>query len=141
MIMICITASNINMAFLREDLVGKPYGDHNEVPEFDVVQAMEFPPPNNVGETKDPFGSIHDAEKYLEDRGYMIGSMQSTSPIGFADQGKYRYISKWRNIPKADEAQLDGVILFFGRDEGSLILWFKTPTYGLKHQSKNKTLL
>jgi hypothetical protein len=54
------------------------------------------------------FGAVYEAEKWLKENGYSIGSMDSDAPIGVA-KGEGRYISKWHNLGE-DKVLLDGVI-------------------------------
>lgn len=104
----------------RNDLEGKPYNDR-EVPEKDVVYAVEFVAAGT-------FQSYYNAQKYLKDMGYNIGSMQGPAPIGFSSE--YDYISKWRNMTRTEHAQLDGVILSKDFREGNtLVLFFNPPKF------------
>jgi hypothetical protein len=74
------------------------------------------------------FASFYEAQKRLEEMGYAIGSMCGGEPIGFADEDKYDYISKWRNMDREDQGKLDGVMISSDWREGSVdIIWFVEP--------------
>lgn len=61
------------------------------------------------------FSAYYAAEKWLNDLGYMTGSMQRGAPIGFYPSGKeYDVIAKWDNIPDPDKRKLHGVMLCDG---------------------------
>jgi len=111
----------------RMDLTGKPYDKkvgYGTLPLIDVKYALEFVPAGT-------FSSIGNARKYLEEMGYIIGSMQGPSPIGFADGSRYDYVSKWDNMNRSEHGTLDGVIIpdpeF--REGGSIILFFQDPKF------------
>lgn len=61
----------------------------------------------NNGET---FSGISAAKKFLEEKGFSVGSMQRSSPMGVM-KGDI-LISKWRNLDAEDILQLDGAITF-----------------------------
>jgi hypothetical protein len=70
------------------------------------------------------FESVNEAIRILKDRGYEIGSMSGSQPIGFAKG--YGYIAKWYNLSKSDIEKLDGVIISDDFREGSVkIVTFK----------------
>lgn len=74
------------------------------------------------------FQAYYDAEHFLNELGYSVGSMCAREPIGFADADVYSYVAKWYNISTADRAKLDGVILSNDFREGEVnILFFNTP--------------
>jgi hypothetical protein len=56
------------------------------------------------------FGAIGKAEKYLKEKGYVLGSMCRDMPIGFAKESKCSGIAKWRNLSDEDIKQLNGCI-------------------------------
>jgi len=56
------------------------------------------------------FDGYYAAEKYLKENGYIMGSMQSDEPIGFAPASEYGYIAKWGNISREDRNKLHGVM-------------------------------
>jgi len=64
----------------------------------------------NIKETKD-FPTYKEAEEYLHNLGYAIGSYCGGDPIGFADAKQAAYIGKWRNIGSSEYWKLDGIIL------------------------------
>jgi hypothetical protein len=105
----------------RSDLIGSAY-DYKELPNKETVYAVEFVPSGT-------FGAINAAQTYLKDLGYTIGSMQMSSPIGFADSDKYDYVSKWWNMNREDKESLDGAIIPLDgfREGGVLVLFFKEP--------------
>ena len=113
--------ANPNEPIDRSDLIGKPY-EFEELPNKEVMYAVEFVPTGT-------FGAIGAAQKYLKDLGYTIGSMQMSSPIGFADSDKYDYVSKWWNMNREDKESLDGAIIPLDgfREGGVLVLFFKEP--------------
>lgn len=118
-----LAKSDPNKPITRDDLVGKVYTGHREVPDREVVFAVEFI-------ASGTFQSYYNASDYLKDMGYTVGSMQGGSPIGFADDSVYEYVSKWGNMTRADHEKLDGVIISSGFREGeSLILFFKEPKF------------
>jgi hypothetical protein len=74
------------------------------------------------------FASVSEAEDRLRKMGYIIGSMCSDEPIGFACKEKYDYIAKWRNIDPIDRKKVDGVMISNDWREGSVdIIWFSEP--------------
>ena len=86
-----------------------------------VVWSREYKPAGT-------FAAIHEAEAFLGELGYTIGSMCLQAPIGFADADEYGYIAKWYNIDPADRAKLDGVIISNDfREGGCRILFFNPP--------------
>jgi hypothetical protein len=93
-----------------------------ELPNKEIVYAVEFVPTGT-------FGAIGAAQNYLKDLGYTIGSMQMSSPIGFADSDKYDYVSKWWNMNRTEQGSLDGAIIPLDgfREGGNLVLFFKEP--------------
>ena len=108
-----------NKEMQRPDLKGKPY-DYPDVPNLPVVYAVEFVPAGT-------FKSMYNAESYLRDMGYKLGSSQGSAPVGFSD--KYDYISKWRNMTPSEHKELDGVYIPVGdvREGGTLVLFFNEP--------------
>ena len=106
-----------NKEMQRPDLKGKPYPG---APKLPVVYAVEFVPAGT-------FQSYYNAENYLKEMGYSIGSMQGPAPIGFSD--KFDYISKWRNMSSEEHKQLDGVMIADGgfREGSVLVLFFNEP--------------
>ena len=100
--------------------------DGSSIADITVYSYKEFPKIEVSGE-EDTFGPINAAEEWLKKNGYIKGSMQGDAPIGFADEDKYNYISKWRNMEPGDWERLDGVIIpdpeF--REGGVIILFFK----------------
>lgn len=111
----------------RMDLTGKPYDKkvgYGTLPLIDVKYALEFVPAGT-------FSSIDNARKYLEEMGYIIGSMEGSSPIGFAKSDEYDYVSKWSNMNREEHRLLDGAIIpdpeF--REGGSIILFLKDPKF------------
>lgn len=69
---------------------------------------------------KGTFNAAHDAEKFLRDRGFSLGSSQADGPQGILF-GDYA-ISKWRNMSSAEIKQLHGVMRGDGR-EGPLTIY------------------
>lgn len=108
-----------NKEMQRPDLKGKPY-DYRGLPQLPVVYAVEFVPAGT-------FQSMYNAEAYLRDMGYSLGSSQGYSPVGFSD--KYDYISKWSNMTSEEHKQLDGAYIPLGdvREGGTLVLFFNEP--------------
>jgi len=58
-----------------------------------------------------PFSAFHQAEEWLRELGYLTGSMDARSPIGFAPALETDYIPKWHNMTGWDMQKLHGVIL------------------------------
>jgi hypothetical protein len=86
-----------------------------------VIWSREYKPAGT-------FEAFHQAQAFLGELGYTIGSMCLQDPIGFADSDKVDYIAKWYNIEAADRAKLDGVIISDDfREGGCRILFFTTP--------------
>jgi hypothetical protein len=63
------------------------------------------------------FKAISEAEQYLRQKGYTIGSMCGDEPIGFAKADKINYVAKWRNIPRGDYKKLSGIMIPFKHDD------------------------
>jgi len=107
----------------RMDLTGSPYSNRS-LPELEVVYAVEFVPSGT-------FGAISNAQSYLKDMGYTIGSMEGGMPIGFADGDKFDYVSKWTKMDRSEHKTLDGAIIpdpeF--REGGVIILFFSSPKF------------
>lgn len=61
----------------------------------------------------DDFAAYNDAEKWLSDLGYSVGSMERGSPTAafVGDCG----VSKWRNLDKQERGQIDAMIHDMGR--------------------------
>jgi hypothetical protein len=118
--------SDPSKPIMRSDLVGSPYTEkigYSRLPNLDIVHAVEFVPSGT-------FGANSNAERYLEEMGYKIGSMEGPNPIGFSN--KYNRISKWGNMTSEDHTKLDGVLISDGegwREGGAIIMWFNPPTY------------
>lgn len=111
-----------NEPIVRDDLVGE-FAPHRETPEINVEYAVEFIPSGT-------FKSFYNAENYLKELGYAIGSMQMNSPIGFIDSENFDYVSKWGNMNQEERKQLDGVIISTDFREGeSIIVWYKSPKF------------
>ncbi len=71
------------------------------------------------------FGASIDAENYINQQSWSIGSSQGTSPRGI-----YRgdaVIAKWRNLNSADRQQLHGELRYPDGDSrtGSAEIWMK----------------
>lgn len=108
-----------NKEMQRPDLKGKAY-EGRGVPNLPVVYAVEFVPAGT-------FQSFYNAENYLKEMGYSIGSMEGPYPIGFSD--KFDYISKWNNMNGSEHKQLDGIMVAEGgfREGSVLVLFFNEP--------------
>ena len=70
------------------------------------------------------FTAIREAEEYLRENGYTVGSMCRNEPIGFADAENYKYVAKWYNINVEDRKLLDGVIISNDFREGNVQILF-----------------
>jgi hypothetical protein len=107
----------------RMDLTGSVY-DNRNLPQLEVKYAVEFVPSGT-------FGAISNAQNYLKDMGYQTGSMEGEMPIGFADENKYGYVSKWTRMNRSEHGTLDGAIIpdpeF--REGGVLVLFFTSPKF------------
>lgn len=57
------------------------------------------------------FDVINEAERFLKEQGYAIGSMCRDEPMAFAKADKVSYIAKWRNIDENEYPMMDGVLL------------------------------
>jgi len=62
----------------------------------------------NVFSEPGDFAALNEAEDFLRERGFSVGSSQRGAHRGimFGDYG----ISKWRNLSKQEQAELHGVI-------------------------------
>jgi hypothetical protein len=111
--------SKIKEAKVKDFNVGDAYG----VQDFPVKMVKTFIKGGD-------FDAINAARDYLREKGYVIGSMQSDSPIGFAKAETTQYIAKWRNIDDEDKTMLDGIIVPDDdfRDGGAKILFFHEQT-------------
>jgi hypothetical protein len=74
------------------------------------------------------FGAFYQAQEYIKDLGYEIGSMDRDNPIGFADNEKFGYIAKWHNLTPKDKEQLYGVIISNDFREGAVDVLFFAPS-------------
>lgn len=54
------------------------------------------------------FSAFNEASKYLSERGFTLGSMQGSLPIGIALDADY--VSKWRGLDREEKKQLDGAM-------------------------------
>lgn len=88
----------------------------------EAVHAIEFKPEGT-------FKAISAAETYLEELGYLTGSMNRDKPIGFAYNASY--VAKWSNLNHTDIQKLDGIIIPQDefREGGALIIFFTIPRY------------
>ncbi|MDQ7733806.1 hypothetical protein QT231_13920 [Halomonas sp. SpR1] len=69
----------------------------------------------------DTFSAKHEAEKWLRDNGYSVGSSCVGHPQGVL-QGEDICIAKMKNLTKSEIKQLDG-LLYAGSDgDGRLVL-------------------
>lgn len=66
------------------------------------------------------FGAVTNAQNFLKENGYSVGSMQRHAPIGVA-KGDVD-ISKWRNLGP-DVKDLDGVMVSDSFREGSVTVY------------------
>lgn len=82
---------------------------------MNVVKKVEF-------EACGTFGAISEARKYLEEKGFRIGSMCGDEPIGFAPSSEYNYIAKWYNIKRDEHKFLTGVIKSDDFREGGVVI-------------------
>lgn len=65
------------------------------------------------------FSATTEAEKWLRERGFSIGSMCMGEPRGLLrEQGVW--IHKWRNLSSADKELLDGVITSDNHRDGEV---------------------
>lgn len=78
------------------------------------------------GET---FSAKYEAESWLRENGYSVGSSSVDGPQGVV-KGE-AYISKWRNMTKIEQKMLDGV-LYAGREGAARLL--------LKHAPETKAV-
>ena len=97
-------------------LKGTFYGDR------EVVHAIKFEPDGT-------FKAISEAEVYLKELGYGVGSMCGDAPMGFVYEADY--VAKWKNLSATERNTVDGIIIpepeF--REGGALILFFTPPRY------------
>ena len=116
--------SDPSKPIMRSDLVGSPYTEevgYSRLPNLDIVHAVEFVPSGT-------FEANSNAERYLKEMGYKIGSMEGPNPIGFSD--KYNRISKWGNMTSEEHKKLDGAMISNDFREGAtIIMWFNPPAY------------
>ena len=92
-----------------------------------VVHSIDFA-------AGDDFDGVNNARDWLGEHGYICGSMQMDSPIGFAPDETTAYISKWRNMLYREQRLLAGVIVPIKdfRDGGARLLFFKQPLPEIK---------
>jgi hypothetical protein len=64
-------------------------------------------------ESQEDFEALRQAESFLAERGFSVGSMQGDEPIGVM-HGNCR-ISKWLNLSHEDRASLHGILAVRGR--------------------------
>ena len=70
-------------------------------------KSLKFSKTFNGTEGED-FSAYNEAEKYLREKGFDLGSMQAGAPTAVARNAD---ISKWRNISVEERNELDGVIV------------------------------
>ena len=70
------------------------------------------------------FGATYEAEAWLKGNGYSYGSSCVCSPQGVVKGDVY--ISKWRNMTKKEQSQMDG-LLYAGRDQDARLVLKKGP--------------
>lgn len=71
------------------------------------------------------FSATYEAEKWLADNGYSVGSMQRGEPRAIFKGG--HCIPKWRNLNVKERAAADGLMTGNGR-EGPITVEIKEPT-------------
>ena len=95
---------------------------HPQLRQRQILYTEHFP-------ASGTFQAYYTAEAYLKDMGYITGSMERQSPIGFAPRSECDYISKWSNMDSPDRLRLHGVMLpdqnF--REGGVVIVFFEAP--------------
>lgn len=114
--------------------MSKTVGDYKvwdgDIKDMPVVRSLDF-------QANGIFVAIDNARAYLDDEGFVLGSMQRGEPIGFAPRATTDYISKWRNMDREDKRTLAGIIVPIGdfREGGARVLYFEqlAPT-GRKEQ-------
>lgn len=69
------------------------------------------------------FSALAEAEKWLRDHGFSVGSMQRGDPRGilFGDWD----IAKWRNLSDQDKKELDGTMV--GRRDTKAVVTLNKP--------------
>ena len=83
-----------------------------------------FPNTHVLAETfdgADDFDSYHQAERWLQARGYLIGSMQAGSPTGAMPAAEYDYVAKWRNLSPSEQRACAALIV--GGTRGVTTTW------------------
>ena len=101
----------------RTDLIGTEFQGRKASRVIDIPAAGTFT-------------AIHEAEAFVRDLGYTVGSMCGGEPIGFALG--YDYVAKWYNIDHGDRSRLDGLLLHDGgfREGGVKVVFFNQPHLG-----------
>ena len=81
---------------------------------------------------KETFEAFRKAEEFLQETGYVTGSMCGDEPIGFAKESEYGYVAKWWNITTSDRKNLSGVMVPIKefRDGSVRIDFFEHPNKG-----------
>jgi hypothetical protein len=83
-----------------------------------------FPKTHVIAETftgSDDFDSYHQAERWLQARGYLTGSMQAGSPTGAMSAAEYSYVAKWRNLSPSEQRACAALIV--GGTRGTTTAW------------------
>lgn len=123
-----LSKANPDKPIICSDLVGKTYDEnvgYSYLPNLEIVHAVEFV---SNGDEENAFSAFYNAENYLKDMGYKIGSMEGPNPIGFSNSATY--ISKWCNMTSKEHQNLDGAMISDNFRTGSVtILWFTPPIY------------
>ena len=70
------------------------------------------------------FSAKYEAESWLRENGYSVGSSSIDGPQGVV-KGE-AYISKWRNMTKSEQSELDGV-LYADREGVARLLLKQAP--------------
>ncbi|GAB0154682.1 hypothetical protein [Marinobacterium sp. BA1] len=76
----------------------------------------------------DEFSAKYEAEKWLRENGYSVGSSSIDGPQGVVKGDAY--ISKWRNMTKREQNEMDGV-LYAGREGVARLLLKQAPDNGI----------
>lgn len=69
----------------------------------------------------EPHSATYEAQKWLTSNGYSYGSPSIDGPIGVVI-GEGHYISKWRNMNRAEKASMDGKLYTCRTGPAKLVL-------------------
>lgn len=72
------------------------------------------------------FTALWSAQRWLTDRGFVVGSSQHGAPTAAMPRADYCYVSKWRNLSAAEKAATKAIILF-NADNSAIVYMREEP--------------